>query len=193
MKFSKYIIPAFIVLALVQLFVPAKMIMDREDVLSNGIPFKFQTAPVDPNDIFRGKYIMLSFKENSYVVDSSSSWDGVQAVYVTVANDEQGFAKLTGIYKTLPKNSSNYFKANVAYISTDSITKVFVKFPFDRFYMEESKAPEAEEVYREAQRDTTQQTYAVVFIKDGESGLKDVMINNIPVKEMIRRNHAKNP
>ena len=57
----------FVLVALAQLYVPAKMIWDQEDVLKNGSEYKFKTDPVDPNDPFRGKYITLSFDNNTFV------------------------------------------------------------------------------------------------------------------------------
>ena len=50
---KKIIFPLFILVALAQLFVPAKMILDREDVLSTGTAFNFKTRPIDPTDPFR--------------------------------------------------------------------------------------------------------------------------------------------
>ena len=51
----KILLSVFILVALVQLFVPAKMILDREDILDMGKEYKFKTEPIDPNDPFRGK------------------------------------------------------------------------------------------------------------------------------------------
>ena len=49
--------------------------------------------------------------------------------------------------------------------------------PFDRFYMEESKAPKAEKVYNAANSDQRKETYALVYIKDGTAVLNDVIID----------------
>ena len=40
---------------------PLSMIFRSERVLSGGQAFKFKTAPVDPVDAFRGRYIALNF------------------------------------------------------------------------------------------------------------------------------------
>ena len=61
MDTKKIIFPAFILLVLVQLFVPANMILEQEDILKNGTPYKFKTAPIDPYDPFRGKYVWLGY------------------------------------------------------------------------------------------------------------------------------------
>lgn len=76
-------------------------------------------------------------------------------------------------------------KAKVAYVTDNGTNRLTIDYPFDRFYMEESKARDAEMAYRESQLDTTQTTYALVKIKAGEAVLKEVMINGIPIREIV--------
>jgi hypothetical protein len=52
--------------------------------------------------------------------------------------------------------------------------------------MEEYKAPGAEKIYRERHTDTTQKTYAIVNIYNGEAIIKDVYINDTLINEVIR-------
>ncbi|MBA4241981.1 MAG: GDYXXLXY protein, partial [Sphingobacteriaceae bacterium] len=49
---KKLLLVTFCVVALIQLYVPAKMIFDSEDILTTGKEFKFKTEPIDPNDPF---------------------------------------------------------------------------------------------------------------------------------------------
>ncbi len=63
--------------------------------------------------------------------------------------------------------------------------KVWYKLPFDRFYMEESKAPQAEQLYWKAQRDSAQVVYALVSIGQGQAVLQDVIINDRPIIDII--------
>ena len=60
-----------------------------------------------------------------------------------------------------------------------------IDYPFDRYYMEESKAYDAELTYRKSQLDTSQIAYALVSIKDGEAVLKDVLINGVSIREIV--------
>jgi hypothetical protein len=64
-------------------------------------------------------------------------------------------------------------------------SKYFFNLPFDRFYLEESKASEAERVYWQAQRDTAQVAYGLVTIGKGRAVLTDVMINDRSVVDII--------
>lgn len=192
MKNKKIIITLFVIVALVQLYVPAKMIFDSENVLKKGVAYKFEAAPVDPNDPFRGKFINLRFKENSIQVADQSEWKDNEQVYVILGKNNEGYAKIAYITKEIPKNTSDYVKASIDIVSGDKSNLVYVEYPFDRYYMEETKAYEAELTYNEAIRDTAiHDTYALVYVKNGEAVLQDVLIDDISIKEIVenRNNH----
>jgi len=180
---KKILLPLFVLIAMAQLYVPAKMILDREDVLATGIEYKFRTAPVDPYDPFRGKYITLSFVDNNINVENRKDWKSGEPVYVLLENDKEGYAQFKSVSKIKP-NEKDYLKTTVSYVNSKNTMRV--DCPFNRFYMEESKALEAEKTYRASRRDTTQIAYAVVSIKNGEAVLKDVMINGRPIREIVK-------
>lgn len=191
MNNRKLILAAFILVALAQLYVPAKMILDRESVLANGIDFKFKTAPIDPNDPFRGKYISLQYESNVIEIQNEEDWRGGEDIYVILANDSNGFAKIESLSKTKPSDEVSFVKAKVSYVSDNGSQQLTVSYPFDRFYMEESKALEAEQVYRESVPDTNQVAYALVKIKGGEAVLKDVLINDVSIRDVVNRERKK--
>lgn len=174
----------FAAAAAIQLYVPVSIIWQREKLLSKGKIFTFKTAPVDPKDPFRGKYITLEFEAREIKITDIHNWKDNQTVYVTLLNDKQGYATIDGIFKQKPADKTDYIRASVDYISTDSI--VYINYPFKRYYMEESKAPRAEELYAKASRDTAMQTIALVAVQDGNAIVKDVRIGGIPISERIK-------
>ena len=176
----------FVLVALVQLFVPAKMIIDREDVLNTGKEFKFRTEPVDPSDPFRGKYITLFFEDDMIRVEDENEWIDNETVYVILTTDSEGYAKIFSVSKDVPKDTQDYLKTKVNYTTSNGENELFVEFPFDRYYMEESKAYKAERVHAKAQSDTNQITYALVSVKNGESVLKDVLIDGKSIGEIVK-------
>ena len=183
----------FILVSLVQLFVPAKMIIDREDVLATGREFKFRTQPIDPNDPFRGKFVSLQFSENSILIQNPNNWLSNETVFVLLTANEDGFAKIESVSKIKPAETLDFVKARVDYVQNSDSTILYIEYPFTRFYMEESKAPMAELVYNETVSDTNNITYGLVSIKDGEAVLKDVLINEIPIQEIVKkRNNSDN-
>jgi len=183
---KKIILPAFVIMSLVQLYIPARMIFDAEKVLLNGKEFMFKIAPIDPNDPFRGKYIVLTFEESSAQVNPKEEWFQGAPIFVNLNTDEKGFAKIQSVTKEEPVDTEDYIKATIRYVTgTDSFTNVSIEYPFDRFYMEESKAYDAQLMYNESALDTNQVTYALVSVKKGQAVVKDVLINGVPVREAI--------
>lgn len=188
MNSKKIILPAFILIVLLQLFIPAKMIFDREDVLNKGTEYKFKTAPIDPNDPFRGKYITLQYNENQIQIQDEKNWVSGETIYVLFSKDSVGFAKIKSVVKKKPNGFHDFLKAEIDYVTSNGSNKLTIKYPFDRFYLEESKANETERIYMNSLSDSMQLTYALINIKDGDAVIKDVMINGKSIKELVMQN-----
>lgn len=185
---KKSIILIFIVMALAQWLVPAMMIWESENTLENGVMYKFKTRPIDPSDPFRGKYVTLSFEASSFVSDSKTPFPNHATVFATITNDTAGFARVVKIGADKPTNN-DYVKATIrsSFLETSDNTEIFLEFPFERFYVEESKAAEAEKAYWRASRDSAQQAYALVSIHRGNAVLKDVVINGRSITDIVKQ------
>lgn len=190
MNSKKIVLTAFILIALVQLYVPAKMILDKETVLEKGTEYKFKTAPIDPIDPFRGKYILLNYDENTVETQNKQNWEVGEIIYVSLSTDNAGFAKIKSISKEMPTDNPDFVKAKVSFLTENGSNKLTIDYPFNRYYMEESKAYDAEQIHRESQRDTNQITYALVSVRKGEAVLKDILINGTSIKEIVKQNQA---
>jgi len=183
---KKIMLPLFALMCLVQWFVPGKMIYDSEHVIANGVLYKFKTQPVDPSDPFRGKYITLSFDANSLIIRDSVTWESGETIFVSFTTDSAGFAKAASVSREAPASEA-YLQTTVTYMNTYGEREVIFNLPFDRFYLEESKASQAEQVYWQAQLDSTQHTYGLVSLGKGAAVLKDVMINDTSIVEIINQ------
>lgn len=178
----QYVFILFIGAAIAQLLVPMTMIFGQETVLKEGKVYKFKTEPVDPSDPYRGKYITLRYNINS-AITKDSVWEHKQDVYVYIKEDSLGFAELVEVSKA-PTNSENDYVIAKARRQYKNSKRVYFNLPFNRFYMEESKAKPAEDAYRMAQRDTVpNNTYALVYVKEGEAVLEDVLINEMSIAD----------
>ena len=188
----KILLTAFLIVALVQLYVPAKMIWQNEDVLASGTAYKFKTAPIDPSDPLRGKFIMLRYSENTVAVDNEQDWQLGEDLYVSLITNMDGFAKISSISKTKPTRNQDFVKAKVSFVSVNGSNRLTVQYPFDRYYMEETIAYDAEQAYRQSQLDTTKLTYALVKIKNGNAVLKDVLIGGTSIDEIVKADRKVN-
>jgi len=186
-----YIFGIFVALALVQLFVPAQIIWGREKVLNEGASYKFKTRPVDPNDPFRGKYITLNYELNS-AETKDTLWSRNEDVYVKLNKDSLGFAAVSKVSRSKFEVSDDFVKAKVEWYNSKE-HKVNFNLEFNRYYMEESKAYDAERVYVESLRDSLPEndTYAIVYVKDGEAVLADVVINEMSIKNYVEKENKE--
>lgn len=166
----------FILAIMAQWLVPSKMIWDKESVIETGKVFKFKTAPIDPIDPFRGRFIYLNFESDTMKIIDKTEWQINDDVYVTLSTDSSGFASVKSISPNVPDGTTNYVKAKIRYISNDKPKLVTIRYPFEKFYMEESDAPKAEKIYRNASIHQRMNGYALVYIKNGDSALKDVIV-----------------
>ena len=171
----------FALLALGQIGVPVAMIVQRERVISHGRPFKFRTAPVDPFDALRGRYVALYFE-----VDFVPEVEGVKfvrgrRVYALIEEDAEGFARLTRLVEDRPEGDA-YMRVEVGYTYDG---KVHVDLPFDRYYLEEDIAPEAEKAYWEHRREGKRDAYVIVRVWRGDAALEELYVGGKPILEFL--------
>jgi uncharacterized membrane-anchored protein len=186
---KKFIIPLFILVALAQFYVPAKMILDVREILDSGKEYKFKLRPVDPIDPFRGKYIRLFYEENYFFIREGQQWIPGENVYALLTRDINGYAKIRAISKAKPNETEDFVKVNVtaaSFNSKEKRTEINFTYPFDRYYMEEAKAPAAERLNRGPFRGTNRIAYGLVNVRNGEAVLKDVLIDGISINELVK-------
>jgi uncharacterized membrane-anchored protein len=183
---KKLAVSAFVVVAIVQWMIPANMIWEKNKTLVRGEVFKFATAPVDPTHPFIGKYVHLDFNEAHSSFPAAGDYKSGETIYVVYKKDKKGYAQVAGISRTKP-STHNYLQAKVNYInSINNEQTLFFQLPFNRFYMEEYKAPRAEKLYLERSPDTTNKTYALVSLFDGDAVIKDVFINDTSISTLLK-------
>ena len=183
MKKLQLLLIFFSVLSVFQLAVPVWMIASREMTLWDGKQFRFRTAPVDPYDVFRGRYVALQFEQNSAPVPANEKLVMNQKVYAQLVEDEHGFARIAEVTANAP-SGNGYVECRVNSL-TDSL--VYLQFPFDRYYMDEKLAPAAEAAYREHSRGEVQDVYVTVRVKDGNAVLEELYIEGMPIREFLRK------
>lgn len=195
MKSKSVYVAAFVLIVLAQWYVPAQMISEHEDVAANGKVLRFITAPVDPYDAFRGKYIILNFREDKgEITKETKSLNYGDDIYVTFT-DSSGYALVESVLVAEPMDNSVYVKAKVDYIDNNiflvnskvkrPMASIHIDYPFERYYMNEIKAPKAETAYQESNREAKDNVYAQIAIKNGIGVVKDVIIDNKSIKDYV--------
>ena len=181
---KRIIIGLFSCLVLIQIVTPLLMIGKREAVLKNGKQFKFKTAPVDPFDAFRGRYVALRIESDSAPKPGNIEFDYGQKVYAHITKDKQGFATFSVATAQRPQGV-DYLTTTVRY--SYSKDKVFLDMPFDRYYMGEEAAPAAEKAYRQHSRQKSKDAYVTVRIKSGFAVLEELYVGGKPILEFLEQ------
>ncbi|NQS99856.1 MAG: GDYXXLXY domain-containing protein [Candidatus Omnitrophica bacterium] len=181
---KRLIIPLFFCVAILQVVTPLSMIVKREKVLSTGKQFKFKTAPVDPFDAFRGRYVALRIDRDHLPLPKDVQLEYGQKIYALIKKDVQGFAGFSSVTTERPRGK-DYLETKVKRISRNQL---YLEMPFDRYYMEEKAAPAAEKAYREHSRNKSKDAYVTVRIKSGFAVLEELYVGGKPISEFIKQN-----
>jgi len=174
---------ALALLFLLQMAVPAGMIAGRELTLRKGEPFRFRTAPVDPYDPFRGRFVALNLEAARAPRPNGVELKYRQKVFALLAVDEAGFAYCSGIVVERP-TEGDYLSARIASFDKEQVR---LQLPFDRYYAEEQLAPEIERAYRANSRRDEQDAFIAVRVRQGRGVLEELYIGDLPVREYLHQ------
>lgn len=171
----------WILLALAQLAVPAWMIVGQERVLRDGRQIKLQTQPVDPADLFRGRYVALGFPVEQVPRELvRGHFDHEDVAYLELRERPDGIAEAVALHKEKP-SADLVIEGKVTFISPEIVG---VELPFNRYYMDESAAPAAEIAYRNLATDAD--SWVTVRLLNGRAVLEELYIGGKPVAEFLR-------
>lgn len=179
-------------LIVVQFSVPISMILGREKILAEGELFLFKTRPVDPVDFFQGRYVRLGIKEDyiSKIKTAATALKHKQPIYALIDKDEDGFAYFSDWSLSEPEDSP-YLKTRYtgyrhewdAATSNRVYRGIRIDIPFDRYYMDETKAPKAEVLAREAT--VSSNCWVAVRVIGGEAVIEDVFANGQSINDAV--------
>ncbi|MCX8038472.1 MAG: GDYXXLXY domain-containing protein [Candidatus Sumerlaeia bacterium] len=174
----------FCCVALLQLAAPASMILTREAALRKGRLWKFRTAPVDPYDAFRGRFVALNVEAARHVeVSKPAEFKRGQKVYVLLEETSEGFARITDVVAKRPVGDA-YIEARVGYLTSSNPVNLIL--PINRYYMNEKAAPQAERAYWEHSRIDRQNAYVTVRVRNGLAVIEGLYIGDKSIEDFVR-------
>lgn len=155
---KRYVPKLLLVFFVAQLLLPGYLVYRHYSTLSQGESFKFEVAPYDPYDPFRGRYVALRTTLPLYDGDGD---------YLLLSKDAQGYAQIDG-WATRPPEDGAYMKNP----------------ELERYYMNEQLAPEAERLQRELDWETNSM-YLLVKVRKGHFVIQGLYLNGVPVEELL--------
>jgi uncharacterized membrane-anchored protein len=177
MKYWRLII--FVVVAVAQLAVPGSLIWKRERTLGRGSIWKFRTAPVDPVDVFRGRYVALHFEAETQETLPPPNSNYSDKVFVTLKANAEGFAEIDQVFATKPVRD-DFIEAQ--------LSGKMVSLPFDKYWVTERDAPAAETAYRNLSRRGNQNAFVTVRVFRGDAAIEQLYLDNQPLGDYLRAN-----
>ena len=180
MKYWRLIV--FVLVAFAQLAVPGSLIWKREHTLRQGNVWKFRTAPVDPVDVFRGRYIALRFDVETQEILPPPSSNYSDRVFVTLKANAEGFAEINQVFATKPAGD-DFIEAQ--------LSGKMVSLPFDKYWVTERDAPAAETAYQNLSRRGNQNAYVSVRVFRGDAAIEQLYLDNQPLGDYLRSQAAK--
>jgi uncharacterized membrane-anchored protein len=171
-------ITVFVLVALAQLAVPASLIWKREQTLRLGSVWKFRTAPVDPVDAFRGRYVALEFEAETQQILPPANVASDETVFVTLRQNA-GFAEIDQVFATSPAGG-DFIEAR--------LNGKTVSLPFDKYWLSENDAPAAEAAYRAQSRPEKRNAFVTVRVFRGDAALEQLYLDNLPLGDYLRAN-----
>lgn len=176
MKYWRLVI--FALVASAQLAVPGSLIWKREHTLRQGHIWKFRTAPVDPVDVFRGRYVALHFEVETQEISPPPNSGYSDKVFVTLKANAEGFAEIDQVFVTKPAGD-DFVEAQ---LSGKTVT-----LPFDKYWVSERDAPAAELAYQSLSRRGNQNAYVSVRVFRGDAAIEQLYLDNQPLGDYLRR------
>jgi uncharacterized membrane-anchored protein len=181
MKTKSILIAIFILICVLQIAAPASMIYHKNQTVTTGTVFKFRTQPIDPAHPFIGRYVTLSYDQDTFRVKDVTPFIDQQTIYIELTEGIDSYVKIKNISITPYDHTTQYVKAKINYINGNTL---HIDYPFTQFYMEESKAPRAEAATNSMLRDSFYLGYAEVAVLNGDAVIQDVIINNKTIRTL---------
>lgn len=203
---KKILLALFLFVVAVGVYYPVSKIIRFEFPLSPPAVFRFQATLYDPYDPFRGRYVALSPVRQT-VIARDMKWYkyGESTVYAVLEDDENGLAKVVGLVKK-PKPGKPAVRLESAVphgrwlnpgsaideAEKDIANTYTAHFPFDRFYMNEKLAPEAEVAVNKAVSEGGDGCVIVVKVyADGNFAITDLEIGGVPIRDFLKKERGE--
>lgn len=162
-----------LVIAIFWLIIIIGFIGFKEYTIQTGDEYLVKTQPVDPRDLFRGDYVILSYDVSRIdlndVKTDSSNYEIGEDVFVIIEKDVQGYLTAEEISRYPPSNENlKFIKAKVTRNSSNSLR---LEYGIESYFVPEGEGREIER-YRGDGMDVK-----IAVDKKGNAIIKELLID----------------
>lgn len=171
----------FAIAALAQWAAPLSQIWTHEQTLTQGTLIKLKCSAPDPYDPLRGRYLAVRPEQREVSVPADMKLQRGMQVYATLTTGADGLATISSLSLT-PPISGDYIRLKSGYVYSE---KANIDWPFERFYINEKLAPEADKWFAENIR-SAKGIIAEVRVLNGRAVLADLSLDGKPFREILK-------
>ncbi len=170
--------------------------------------YLFDTEIRDPYDPMRGRYVQLLIKQSRVWLSNKNTSlmagrSGTPCFAILEKNPD-GMARIVDLVtdvKQIPAGK-DFIRVKYLYFQQEYEANSFkpkktgdhvIQFPFDRFYLNERLAPEAERELQASTRKGQAYLRVKVYHNNGNFAVDDLIVNGQPILERLRGKAAKKP
>jgi uncharacterized membrane-anchored protein len=161
---ERLVLTGMVLSAIVQFTLLGMMIANEVHPLRTGTAIKVTTVPVDPRDLLRGDYVVLSYEFND--VDSLPGFNDLKQsgpVYVSMKQDGELW-KPTGVSSEMPKEGI-FLRGSRRYH--------WVTYGIESYFVQEGKGLEIEKAMRQ---DRASVVVELMVASNGQAKIKTVKV-----------------
>lgn len=164
----------------VQWAAPLLQVHTYEKVKAEGAALSFRCRAPDPFDMLRGRFLAVRADPDSFESAADMDYSDGEQIYALLETAPDGLAVIKNLTRERP-SSGAFMKVTCEY-SYGKTTHI--RWPFDRFYVNEKIAPKADEWYRRNIGGTKSVT-AEVRVLDGRAVLVDLKLDGRSFQEIL--------
>ena len=173
----------FGLMVLLQWVAPVRQILKYERVLAEGTLVRFKCRAPDPYDPLRGRYLAVAVENTRVPSSSVKGFNEGHQVYADIVVGADGMATFGKVSATPPAAGLYLACKMPSYFYGDDVSLVM---PFDRYYLNEAKAPAADRWMATMRTERTKPTWVEVRVRDGVAVIVDIKHAGVSLADAIK-------
>lgn len=173
----------FGVAALAQWAAPMSRIYIYEQTLTHGTLIKLKCTAPDPYDPLRGRFLAIRPAQQQITIPPETlKLEEGATFYASFTTGDDGLTTLSGVSLSPPETGESIRLRTLYYSYGNSAN---IHWPFERFYINEKLAPEADQWLAENIR-SAQGVVAEVRVLNGRAVLADLTLDGKSFREILK-------
>ena len=173
----------FVIIGVLQVGAVAAMVMGQVSILREGKEVKLATVPVDPRDLLRGDYVVLSYDISTLDLKhlkGDPAFERNQPVYVVLAPGAEGYFVPRAAHRALPQVSGDELvlqgrvSSAICNEAENRCTRLSVKYGLESYFVPEGHGRRIEDV-----RDKKRVAVVAGVNAKGQSRIKRLLLDGV--------------